>query len=143
MLKSQVNIFCTVRLRRQLVKIGHGAKVHFGEQHLSGALRSLHVNHQLTQLPNLAKKLEKIYSFIMDELTRTCKMVVAMETEMLEAPFLESNSQTLMSDQLKLHKPSQVIIANPLKSQIKGRKKNVGKECQNKRFKSSLEISCN
>ncbi|KAM7274459.1 hypothetical protein ACFE04_016325 [Oxalis oulophora] len=112
---------------------------------LSKALRSMHVSHEATKLVALAEKSEIIYRFIMNDLDKTLKVASSMETEMLaelEAPFLGSNIQTSMDDQVQLNELSNLNIGDPRKSNTKGRKKDDQKETQNKRLKSGIELSC-
>ncbi|XP_071722246.1 uncharacterized protein [Rutidosis leptorrhynchoides] len=99
------------------------------DQHLTGALRSLHVSREAIKLVVLAEKSPKIYSFIMKELGQTFIKASSMEIEVSmseEVPHLDSSFQT---------------SADPHPLNTKGRTKDAEKDSQNKIFKSGLQVA--
>ena len=119
------------------------------EHHISGALRSIHICHRVSQLSYLAEMSEDMYEMIIFDLENTFKKAFVMESQMLQGT--ENNEmnlhQPLVGHSYGLDEVQDCSSNVPLNikdlhiSQTKGRKKSVEKQSHNGRFKSGLEMS--
>ncbi|GMY23251.1 protein FAR1-RELATED SEQUENCE 5-like [Fagus crenata] len=116
---------------------------------MSGALRSIHVCHHVSQLSYLAEISEEMYEMIIYDLENTLKKAFVMESQILQGT--ENNEMNLHQplaghsnglEEAQDCSPNVPLnIKDPHISQTKGRKKSTEKQSHNGRFKSGLEMS--
>ncbi|XP_024636596.2 protein FAR1-RELATED SEQUENCE 5-like [Medicago truncatula] len=114
------------------------------ENNSSATLRSIHVHTQANLLSDLAAKSPILHEMISDGMKQLYDRALARKNELrIEDGItpLEPSSENLTSEPLNVS--VELDIKDPRGSQTKGRKKDVTRETQHGRIKSSIELSIN
>jgi len=112
------------------------------ENNSSATLRSIHVHTQANLLSDLAAKSPILHELISDGMKQLYERALERKNEMRiedDLTLLEPSSKNLTSEPLNVS--VELDIKDPRGSQTKGRKKDVTRETQHGRIKSSIELS--